>query len=431
MLTLAVAELAAQSQTSPPGAVRGLFGGSQRPNSARSSQQVSLWFDVGVGVDNAIGEAEVPGAPPSSRDQTAAGAFRYWLGRSTRSLEAQARAYRTSNQAVDSALGGEMTLTGNLGMGRRHGATANLRVANESARLFGAFGPSASVPTPPDDTLPPVTDVSPPSGVVENRWLTVSGGVNGFRRWTPRQRTNVQYAQMTMQPRQGNTLDSSTKAVVVQHDWNPRPNTGFLAAYRFDQIDQSFGSVVTEPIRFQSLEAGLRRDFRSSANRLFSIALLGGVTQIQSVATPLANVEGQIEPKADFRATYTLSRQWLVSGGVGTGVTALNGVSVDAFRNDFASANIAGVIARRVTISLGSTWSRGASVGVSPGTFVASNTTATLQYGFRYGGVFVGLMRYTHELSQVLNPAEVIPPLIDRYSVRAGFTLWLPLYGAF
>ena len=235
---------------------------------------------------------------------------------------------------------------------------------------------------------------------------------------------------MTMQPRQHDTIDSSTNAIVVQHDWNHRPNTGFIAAYRFDQIEQNVDNVPAEPIRFQSLEGGLRRDVRFSTDRSFSITVLGGVTLIQS-ANPLANIEGRLEPKAEFRATYNLSRQWRVSAGFGTGVTALNGVSVDAFRNDFASANIAGIIARRVTVALESAWARGAAVGTSEGDFVSSDTTATLQYGFRYGGLFAGVTRYTHELNQILTSDGVLPTSIDRYSVRVGVTLWLPLYGAF
>ena len=40
-------------------------------------------------------------------------------------------------------------------------------------------------------------------------------------------------------------------------------------------------------------------------------------------------------------------------------------------------------------------------------------------------------MRYRHELTDVLNLPGEIPSDINRYSARAGVTIWLPLYGAF
>jgi hypothetical protein len=431
MLALVCVDASAQSQATPPGTLRGLFGGGQRPNPARSSQQVSAWFDVGAGIDDSLDDSlESPDEPPSNYDQTATAAFRYWVGRTTRSFETQARFYRTTSQTIDSAFGGEVSATGDVGGGGRNGAVVNLRLANESARLFGAFGPGPALSSPPVDA-PPVTDVSPPSGVVENRWLTFGGGANVFHRWSPRQRTNVQYTQLVLRPRGGETLDSNQQGVLIQHDWSLGARAGLVAGYRFDQVRQSLVGLGSAPLRFQSVEAGLRRDFRPSPVRTLSLSVMGGISQILTVATPLQEIEGDIEPRAEVRATYTLTRQWLISGNVGTGVTALNGVSVDAFGNDFAGVNLAGILARRVTVALGGTWSRGTALGTGPGSFVASNATATVQYGLRYGGIFAGVTRYTHELDRVLDPAEVIPPVIDRLSARVGFTVWLPLFGAF
>ena len=41
----------AQTFTSPPGETRGLFGGDVLPNAARSTRQLSSWFDFGGGYD--------------------------------------------------------------------------------------------------------------------------------------------------------------------------------------------------------------------------------------------------------------------------------------------------------------------------------------------------------------------------------------------
>lgn len=429
--------VAAQSRTSPPGAVRGLFGGETAPGSVRTTQQLSTWFDFGVGIDDRVGN-ESTGLPEGDGlrrnvDQTAVGSLRYWIGRTTRSVETQARVYRTTSQAIDTAVGGELNLIGNLGLGGRSGTTVNVRAADESARLFTVLGAGPGVPAPPTGDEVIVADVSPPQGVVENRWVTLAGGLNAFHRWHPRQRTSVQYVQMVMRPRRGQAFDSDMQGVSVQHDWTRSPAIGLMATYRFDRLNQSFTTdpADVQPFRTQSAELGVRWERRLSPTRRIAIGLTGGATQILTGSTLLAEIEGDVEPRFGATASYTLARQWFVTGSVSRGVTALAGVSQEAFDNESATASLTGIIARRLTVTLAGAWSRGGALGPASGSFVASNATATAQWGFRYGGLFAGISRYTHELRSLAGGPGLIPLIVDRYSVRGGVTVWLPLYGAF
>lgn len=421
-------QLSAQSQTSPPGTVRGLFGGDSPQGATRTTHQVSTWFDVGAGFDKSVvGTDELPG----SRDYTTTGTFRYRVGRTSRFLETQARIYQTSSQFVDSALGSEVVATGTLGAGQRTGATAFFRVANESAQLYGAFSPGAPTPSMPDDSIPPVTDVSPPTGIVEDRWLSLGGSASVFRRWTSRQRTQGAYQLTSLRPRFDGAIRSDATAVSIRHDWEPSLRNVFSLAYRFEAISQESAGLPTEPIRLQFIQAGYRRAFRPSPIRTLTVEAFGGIAQVQSSGTPLSGAGDHLQPAIDLRATYSLARRWSMAAGVGTGMTGLSAVSADAFNTDYASVSLSGGFSRRLSVVVGGTYSRGAAAGVAPGTFVASTGTATLQYGFRYGGVFAGLTRYRHELEGIRNPAGVIPSLVNRYSIRTGITLWLPLFGAF
>jgi hypothetical protein len=75
--------------------------------------------------------------------------------------------------------------------------------------------------------------------------------------------------------------------------------------------------------------------------------------------------------------------------------------------------------------------SRGLALGQAPGSFDATSTAVTVQHGFRYGGIFVGYSRYDHRLRDLIGSPDTIATQFGRQSVRAGLTIWLPLYGAF
>ncbi len=143
-MTVMVSSTTAQSAMNPPGSVRGLFGGEGPPNPGRTSQQVSAWFDLSGGYDqNSDGATATGGTSLDGYASTALGGFRYWRGKTTRSLEATSSFYRnTQGNGSTTTTGGEVNVRGNVEIGRRAGITAALRGANDSAVLFGAFGPS-------------------------------------------------------------------------------------------------------------------------------------------------------------------------------------------------------------------------------------------------------------------------------------------------
>lgn len=425
---------AAQTTGSPPGAVRGLFGGGSPPSPGRSTQQVSLWFDLGGGYDQDLGVSGVPDATNlEGYAGTVVGTFRYWRGRTTRNLEASARIFRNTQSAEQTtATGGEVNVGGNL-VGRRAGASMQLRASNDSAVLFGALGPAFPEQPDVDDALTP-PDVSPPQGIVEDRWLAFGGNGSAYRNWSPRQRTTVQYTQLHRRPRQGQGLDSNYVLGLARQDWTFRPNATFQFGYRFERIQQDVqGSfdVLDAPVQLQTAEAGFRYERPLSPIRTVSFGVTGGATQVFEISTPLANLPGNVEPVGTVTAGYTLTRRWLLSASLGRGVTVLQGISPEPFTNDAASVSVTGVMWGRMTVLVSGTVSRGLAVGPTVGSFEATGGTASVRYGFRYGGVFIGYTRYEHQLQQTLIVPGTIPRRFDQHSVRAGLTIWLPLYGGF
>jgi len=431
--SLMTSAAAAQSTTSPPGAVRGVFGADGPPSPARTTQQVSTWLDLGGGYDENTSTLDAPGAGDvDGYAVTALGGFRYWRGRTTRSFEANARLFRNEQgSGRTTATGGEVNLNTTLELGRRSGIAIGLRGANEAAILFGAFGPEFVDPVPIDAAIT-VPEVGAQQGDVRARWFSLGANATAFRGWSARHRTALQYVQVRRRPTDDQGLDSDQRLANVRHDWMFRPSAGILANYRFEQVRQTFPQIsISEPIRTQSAEGGLRFERRSSPIRVASLSFQAGATQILSSDSPLAGIEGAVEPTGSLTASYTLTRRWLLLAGAARSITVLQGVSQVPFTNDLATLSITGAIARRVTMAVAGSFGRGSAVGPGPGAFDAVGGTVTIRYGFRYGGLFAGYTRYEHRLRQVSLAPGAIAARFEQNSMRVGLTLWLPLYGAF
>ena len=59
---------------------------------------------------------------------------------------------------------------------------------------------------------------------------------------------------------------------------------------------------------------------------------------------------------------------------------------------------------------------------MAPAIFDAVGGTATIRYGFRYGGLFAGYTRYEHRLRDVAPAPGSVMPRFNQSSIRAGVT---------
>lgn len=419
----------AQSTTNPPGAVRGLFGGGAPPSPGRTTQQVSTWFDIGGGYDRNLDTSGAAGATNvEGLATTGVVNVRYWRGRATRAIEGTARLFRNDQRAGrTTATGGEVNVNGNAEFGLRGGVNMSLRAANDSAVLFGAFGPPLpAAPAPGVDI--DVPNPSPIQGDVANRWISYGGNAGAHYNWTPRHRTSLQLTQLRQQPTEGDGVDSSQGQVSLNHDWMFRRTFGLIGSYRLARVQQTFDAQPEiTPVLTQTAEAGFRYERRASPTRTLSLAVLGGAAQILS----RGDAEGLVEPTGSFTASYSLTRRWLVSATATRGITVLQGTTQVPFINDLGSVSVTGVLSRRVTLVSAASISRGDTIGSAPGSFDASGWTTTVRYGFRYGALFAGYTGYEHRVRDLMLVPGAVAPRFNQRSVRAGVTIWLPLFGAF
>lgn len=423
----------AQPTPGSAGVVRGVFGGTDRPGPARTTQQFAIWVDLGGGYDqNEDVSSSVDTADLRGAATTMLGGARWWMGRTQRSLEATARVFRNDQRAGDTtATGGEVNINGNAQLGRRAGISVGLRGANDSATLFGATGAQAAL-TPAVDPALNVPDVNPQQGIVRDRWFSMGGNGSVYRNWTARHRTTVMYSQVRRRPTEQEGLDSDQRLASLRQDWNVRMNTALLAVYRLEQVSQALPEVPNpDPVRTQAIEGGFRWDRRFSPIRAFTFSAQAGATQV--LATPLAGSEadGAVEPTGAANISYALSRRWVVAVGATRTVTVLQGASQLPFTSNVASASATGVFGRHVTLSVGGSRSTGGALGSGPGSFEATGATGAIRYAFRYGGLFAGYTAYRHRVLDTPTLPGAIAPRFNQSSLRAGVTLWLPLFGAF
>lgn len=433
-----VAPAAAQVVDRPPRVLGGLFGGQRPRDPNRTSQELTLTLNLGSGYDRNLGPGgqELPVgvfSPMESGFATTAGAAaRYWRGRTSRYFEASGRGYLNSAHAADSRVaGGDAAVRGETGLGRRSGLTYDVGAAYEPTLLFSALGPLVG---PTQGSVVP--DGNAPQGILEQRWLSAQGSIGVYRHWTTRQRMDVLYTRSLREPVDGPGTDSRTQVASVRHRWNPRPNAGFQLSYRYDENQQTDEVLDLQPVRTQTVDAGVNVERRLSPTRgaLFSFTGGAAYTRVRPIAA--AGMLGQIAtfvvPIVAATARLDLARAWNVSTAFDRSVTVLEGLSPEPFATNVVSLRLDGVVAQRTNVGISGAYSRGAALVTDAGSFEATGATAQVQYAMgRCCGVFTSYNYYTHRTTGVVTVPTGYPPRYDRHSVRVGFSFWLPLYGTF
>jgi hypothetical protein len=101
---------------------------------------------------------------------------------------------------------------------------------------------------------------------------------------------------------------------------------------------------------------------------------------------------------------------------------------VEPFNTDAASAGLGGPIVQRLFFSLGAGASRGQQVFSQDGTMVAYTGSARLTYGlFGNFGLYAQASYYKYSVPLSVLSSFSFMPQLERRSVSAGVTTWLPL----
>lgn len=436
LLSMIAAPAAAQLVENPPGATGGLFGGRRAINPNRTSQALEVDFDLGGGYDrdpNAISFDPTLTAAEQGGWSAGAGAAtaRYRIGDTRRSLEADARGDVTYQGNVRKTLmGGSSSLVAVNRFGRRrlNRLNVHLQTAYEPSFVFGAVNPvqvSEGVSTP--------LTLSASPGVVEQRWLVLSGTTGYQHYWSARYQTEFQAGAGRVRPIGDVGLSSEWQNATVNQDVLISPSVALVGSYRIDRSRQLQPALPTQPIEYHTASAGARFSHRFSSRRRVSLSLSAGATRLRN-SDVLTSAES-VFPSFTAGVEFVALRSWDLSLRANRGVSTLSGVSTTPMESDNVAVSLNGSIHRRLRVSVLGSYLRGVAVTAS----AAPSTTTTGAGGtmqVRYGvatwlAMFATYSYYEHRIDGSLPAPAGLPPIYNRQSVRAGFTLWLPLYGTF
>jgi hypothetical protein len=123
----------------------------------------------------------------------------------------------------------------------------------------------------------------------------------------------------------------------------------------------------------------------------------------------------------------SLGRSWAASIGYTRGTNYVVGFP-EPVMSDSASAGIGGTVVRRLYFSMGAGASRGQQVFSQDGTLVAYTGSAKLTYGlFSNVGLYAQASYYKYSVPLSVLQLFSLTPQLERRSVSAGVTTWLPL----
>ena len=438
LVRTATAQLAPPS----PGSARGLFGGGP---TGPDSPGLTLTIDVDGGYDDyddyttsdAAGDDQYQPFQ-SGYVATAGASLRYQRGSIDRFLLGIGSGSVSQQQVAPGEsfyqlLRGDASVQAATRLGGRSGLTVAGGAGYEPTYLFGAFDSldnNGGIENPLEVTAPPTAD--PAISLTAQRWLTNRASAGVHRNLTSRQRVDLSYAGLWVQPISGPGYESQTHSVNVIHSWAAFPASGFEFAYRFNHNAQTLEEAAERPVDTHTMEGQYRHERRLSTDRSISFMVGGGVIGLGSRTPGEGAFIEHVLPTASGSVELRFVPTWAVSLAARHDVTVLDGLSAEPFASDAATRTFTGTTGQRLAFAVTGGYSQGRAFGSAAGDYDQMIVDGQVTYGFGSRvGVFAGYAYNTHTLRDVTVGPSSFPAQSSRHSVRVGLTMWLPLYGSF
>jgi hypothetical protein len=424
----------AQVIEGPSRAFRGLFGG--RPTDPnRTRQELTLTANATSGYDQNLNPG---GGDPTDVLRQREGGYtifadaglQYFRGRAARSIEAEGRVYLTSYSGLGTgpAYGGTGRVAGMLTIGRRGRLELGQQVRYEPFFSFGAFAPLRD-----DVEVSSIPETDPTSGFSEERSWTMQTSASMGQRWNWRHLTTLDYGYSNRNYIGAFGHDSVSHSGGLSHDWSFNRQVSILTGYRFS--DSVFTDVGAQqrPLQEHGIDVSLQFQRNLSATRRFSFSLGGGAAHVSTLATLTRRPIEYWAPAGQGSVRVDIERSWSIWADYRRGLTVLDGIALQSFFTDAALVRIGGLVGRRFDVAAIIGYSNGrAGDQEGGGRYESYAFTGQLSYAFsRCCSTVVNYYYYDYRLTGVLGLPIEFPSRFDRNAVRAGISMWLPLFGSF
>ncbi len=223
-----------------------------------------------------------------------------------------------------------------------------------------------------------------------------------------------------------------TEGAGLRFTHNLTRKLGLYLGYSVQQSRNTEAGVGSEPFLYGNIDVGLGYGdgLTFTFARYYTLSLsVGGSIAKNGDPASVAKTGRSTQFMVTGGATLSrsIARSWATSIGYTRGVSYMVGFP-EPFNTDAANAGLGGPVVQRLFFSLGAGASRGQQVFSQDGTLIAYTASAKLTYGlFGSLGLYAQASYYKYSVPlSVLETFNFLPQL-ERRSVSAGVTTWLPL----
>lgn len=219
--------------------------------------------------------------------------------------------------------------------------------------------------------------------------------------------------------------NTMTNAVGGSYSYNLRRNTAFTARYRYRTGDTAYATLgkTTE----QGITLGLDVTRPLSVTRRASFGFRLGVSSadVPDTVQDLAMVRRQYLLNAETNVSYQFSRSWQMRANYKRGLEYVVDFPDPVFADGY-SAQVDGLITRRVDITATAGYSSGASL-LNRNTFDTYIGSVRARWALSSMlAVYLEYLSYYYDFRHDVLSTEDLGRGLSRNGVRAGVTLWAP-----
>jgi hypothetical protein len=266
----------------------------------------------------------------------------------------------------------------------------------------------------------------------KSEWVrTTSGTVSVEDRFTKRSSISgtVSWNQQLLQ---SSDLTIETETAGMRFGHNITKKLVFYIGYGVSQSQYSQMAPGTEPVRYGNIDVGLGYGdgltFRLGRSTTVNLNVGASIAKNGDPASVVKTGRSTVFlVNGSATLSRSLGRAWGASIGYTRGTSYVVGFT-EPFNTDALNAGLGGPVVSRLFFSLGAGASRGQQVFTQEGTLIAYTGSAKLTFGlFTNLGLYAQASYYKYDVPASVLTAFSFMPQLERRSISAGVTTWLPL----
>lgn len=434
LLVAASATLAdAQVLGRPARPFGGLFGAEPPPEQTRTRHGLTL-------TANLLGTQGDPLTPEGTYPQTSVGPTsggfadaglayqRTGADRAAwRTFEAEGRAYGTwYGRSTGPLWGGEASARAAIGLGRRSGLDAWARVRSDPFMALGAFAPIAW-----EIGVNDIPDANPTNGLSATRSWSSYSSASFDHRLSQRTTFTADYGHTLRDVPAGQGYDTATHRATLGLDRSIGRESGLDVTYWFADTETMLDPSNAIPLEQHTLESTYTYGKRLSRGERLSFVIGGGATHAWTLSTATRTRYEDWGPIGRAGIGLDVGRSWSVGADYRRSLTVLYSVTADSYVTDAVWVRAGGMLGPRLDLTLFGSYSAGRAAVAEDGRsrYETYLVTGQLRFAIAAACAFVAnYSLYEHDFRNASDLPEAFPRQLQRSTVQAGLTFWVPLH---